>query len=348
MIVGFGLPNAKPKLIYEYDDIKGEPHATQASQINAYLVNAPWVILENRKTAIGKVPPMLFGSMPNDGGHLLLTDEEKQTLLADEPDAAPWVKPFLGAEEFINRRSRWCLWLVNCPPSVMRSLPQVMQRVQAVRKLREASTRSNTRELADTPALFGEIRQPTSGEYLLVPRVSSEKRKYVPVGFLDASVIASDATLIVPNASLFHFGVLTSTMHNAWMRMTCGRLESRYRYSASIVYNNFPWPDTTAKAVSDKHRQAIEDCAQAVLDARQEDPHASLADLYADSMPAALVKAHRRLDAAVDKAYEHIGGKKEWKNDAERVAFLFALYEQATHLFAAVKATKQKRTTKES
>lgn len=338
VIVGFGLSSTQAKTLFDYDDIKGEPHAVTAKQINAYLLDAPLVFLDNRKTAICDVPPMLFGNMPNDGGQLLLSDPDRDELVAQEPEAVLWIRPFLGAEEFINNGKRWCLWLKDCPPATLRKMPLVMQRVSAIRQAREASTRANTRALAATPALFGEIRQPESGNYLLVPGVSSERRSFIPIGFLPATVIASNATLIVPNATLFHFGILTSTMHNAWMRYTCGRLKSDYRYSASIVYNNYPWPE----AATDKHRQAIEAAAQAVLDARAQFPGASLADLYDPlSMPPALLKAHQKLDAAVDKAYEPSGGKKDWPTDAARVAFLFELYEKKTS--ALIAAGKPKR-----
>ena len=215
-------------------------------------------------------------------------------------------------------------------------MPHVMKRVEAVKQTRLASTRATTQELANTPSLFGEIRQPQSERYLAFPMVSSERRMYVPIGYLDSSVICGNKLFSLDDASLYTFGVLTSTMHNAWMRATCGRLESRYNYSNTIVYNNFPWPDATGKSVSEKLRSAIEHAAQAVLDARAQFPQASLADLYDPlSMPPALHKAHQKLDDAVDKAYEACGGKKTWTNDAERVAFLFGLYEQATNLLAA-------------
>jgi hypothetical protein len=221
-----------------------------------------------------------------------------------------------------------------------------MERVQKVKTLRAASTRKATQDLAGTPTLFGEIRQPESGSYLLIPRVSSEKRSYIPIGFIDHSTIASDATLIIPSASLFHFGVMTSAMHNAFMRFTCGRLESRFRYSNTIVYNNYPWPGFAGEALSDKHRQAIEQTAQGVLDARAQFAGASLADLYDPlTMPPALLKAHHKLDTAVDAAYIPSGGKKSYASDAERVAFLFELYQRITSLLPAP-ATKKMRKTK--
>jgi hypothetical protein len=277
----------------------------------------------------------VFGSMPNDGGGLLLTDEEKNDLVLHEPQAQKWIQAFMGAEEFLNNGMRWCLWLKDCPPQTLASMKAVLDRIEIVRKHRAASTRPTTKQLAATPTLFGEDRQP-SGEYLLVPRVSSETRRFVPIGFLDASVIASDAALVVPNATPYEFGILSSTMHNAWVRYTCGRLESRYRYSAGIVYNNYPWPE----AISDKARESIESAAQAVLDARAVHQAgvqpASLATLYnPTTMPANLLAAHKLLDKAVDAAYaEKDKEAKSLKSDAERVAFLFGLYERYTSLLA--------------
>ena len=321
VIIGFGREADKHKRLFEYADIKGQPLAIAASNINPYLVDAPDIVLPARRDPLCKVPPIVFGSMPNDGGHLLLSDEEKNEFVKLEPMAKDWIKPFLGAEEFINNTKRWCLWLVDCPPSTLKAMPQVLKRVEAVKKVRTESTRKTTQDLATTPTLFGEIRQP-KGNYLLIPRVSSERRLFVPVGFLTGDTIASDATLVIPNATLYHFGILTSTMHNAWVRQVCGRLESRYRYSNTIVYNNFPWPS--------KKNDAIESAAQAVLDARAQFPNESLANLYGANMPPVLVKAHALLDKAVDAAYVVDGGAKTYASDAQRVAFLFKRYQQLT------------------
>jgi hypothetical protein len=343
VIVGFGLPNSKTKVIYDYEDIKGEAHAVPAKNINAYLTDGPSVLLMKRRTPLSDVAEMVNGSKPTDGGHLILSEEEKHQLLKAEPLAAKWIRPFMGAEEFINNTPRWCLWLVDCPPNVLRSMTEVFKRVESVRTMRESSKDRQTKMDASTPSHFQKIRQPKSN-YLLVPSTSSERRNYIPIGFMPPDVIVNNAVYTVPNATLYHFGVLTSTMHNAWMRATCGRLESRYRYSASIVYNNYPWPDATGKPLSERHREAIESCAQAVLDARAQFPEASLADLYDPvSMPPALLKAHQKLDVAVDKAYEANGGKKTWANDAERVAFLFELYEQATSLLVTKTAKRGRR-----
>jgi hypothetical protein len=337
VIVGFGteVPSRQRRL-FEYETPDGEPHEVKAASINPYLVDAAETILPSRRQAISKVPPIIFGSMPNDGGNLLLSDDEKRELLRTEPAAKKWIRPFMGADEFINRIPRWCLWLVDCPAAELKAMTVVAERVAAVKKLRADSSRETTRTLAATPTLFGEIRQPNTA-YLLIPAHSSERRHFIPIGFLETTQIANNSCLVVPDASPYHFGVLTSTMHNSWVRYVAGRLESRYRYSAQIVYNNYPWPTTpTGKQTTD-----ISACAQAVLDARAaefaRDAATTLATLYdPDLMPPALVKAHRELDRAVDAAYaadaKALGTKAKWESDGERVAFLFALYQRLTNL----------------
>ncbi len=328
VIVGFGLEDVKPKRLFEYADIKGAPHEVAVGNINPYLVDAPDVVLPNRRVPLSAAPSIVFGSMANDGGHLILSDADRKTLLESEPDAEKFMRMFLGGEEFLNARNRWCLWLKDVPPNEFKSLPLVSSRVNHVRKQREKSTRATTKELAKFPSLFGEIRQPTSS-YLMIPRVSSERREVIPVGFFSPNVIASEQTLVVPDATLYHFGVISSTMHNAWVRAVCGRLESRYRYSNTIVYNNFPWPSEP----SDAARQRIEEAAQGVLDARAQFPCTSLATLYnPETMPPALVKAHATLDRAVDAAYQPDGGAKSYANDATRVAFLFRRYAALTSM----------------
>ncbi len=335
VIIGFGAFEAEKKTIYEYEDIRGEPHAVSARNINPYLVDAPDVVLLNRRQPISPVPEIMFGSMPNDGGHLLLTDEKKHELLSKEPGAEKFIRPFLSAKEFLNNEPRWCLWLVDIAPHELRHLPEVARRVQAIKQLREESDRATTRELAAYPALFGEIRQPKS-HYVLVPRHSSENRAYIPLGFFDAKHIAADSCMAIPDATLYHFGVLSSTMHNTWVRYTCGRIKSDYRYSAGIVYNNFPWPEC-----SDVQHGKIEEAAQAVLDARAQFPQSSLADLYDPlTMPPALVKAHQTLDRAVDTCYR----KAAFTSDAQRVEFLFERYQQLTSLLPSL--AKPKRSSK--
>ena len=329
VIIGFALHDINSKIIYEYEDIKGEPHAVEAKRINPYLVDATEIFIENRRQPISTIPEIVFGSMANDGGFLILQDDEKENLIKSQPLAAKWIRPFLGAEEFINNKSRWCLWLADINPSELRTIPEVYERVLSVKKHRLSSNRAATNKLANTPYLFGEIRQPSS-IYLMLPRVSSELRKFIPIGYLPPEIIASDAALTISNATLFHFGILTSTQHNAWMRTVAGRLKSDYRYSAKLVYNNFPWPTPT-----DAQRSAIETAAQGVLDARARYPDSSLADLYDPlTMPPELVKAHAKLDKAVDAAYRYKGAN----SDAERVAFLFGLYQDL--IGALAKATE--------
>lgn len=340
VIVGFGLGERVSKTIFEYEDVRGEPHPIAASNINPYLVDAPDVVLPRRSQPVCDAPEIVFGSMANDGGSLLLSDPERHALLVVEPMAARWLRPFLQADEFINGLPRWCLWLKSCTPSDLRRLPNVLSRVAAVRAYREKSVRPATRRLAETPTLFGEDRQPSS-QYILVPRHSSERRVFIPIGFLDPHVICGDANMCVPGATPFHFGILTSTMHNAWVRYTGGRLKSDFRYSAAIVYNNFPWPESPTEA----QKTAIETAAQAVLDARAAFPGSTLADLYDPlTMPPALVKAHQRLDAAVDAAYQQgLTAKRSFKTDAERVAFLFEQYQKLTSLLPAAPAAKRPR-----
>jgi len=278
---------------------------------------------------------MRFGSMPRDGGHLILSRAERDELIVAEPQMGTYLLRYTGAEEFLNAGERYCLWLNYAPPQVISASLRVRKRLDEVRKFRLASKAATTRKFATTPGLFCQIAQPDSN-YLLVPRVSSERRAFVPIGFMPCTVIGNDQVLLVPGANLGHFGVLSSTMHNAWVRYTCGRLESRYRYSKDIVYNNFPWPATP----TDAQKQKIEAAAQAVLDTRAAHPNASLADLYDPlTMPPNLVRAHQALDAAVDGAY----GRKNFKNDAERVAFLFELYQKYTSLLPAGVAGKGTR-----
>lgn len=334
VIIGFANFNTPTKIIYEYAEINDDPLAIKATNINPYLVDAPDAFIAKRTLPIGNAPAMTKGSQPSDGGHLLMSDEEKTALLAIEPQAKNWIKPFMGAEEFINNKSRWCLWLVNLPPQELRNLPMVYARVKAVKNIRAASAYACSVGSVNTPTLFERIRQ-TDKPYLLIPSVSSENRKYIPIGYLPPEVIASNLVFMLPNATLYHFGMLTSTMHMAWVRAVCGRLESRYRYSNTIVYNNYPWPQTP----TEKQKQTVETAAQAVLDARAAFPECSLADLYHPlSMPPALVKAHQTLDKAVDACYS----KQQFHTDAQRVAYLFELYQQITSLLP-VKESKPKR-----
>ena len=332
VIIGFGAFEVAGKTIFEYEDIKGESHAVSAANINPYLVDAPDVVLVRRSTPICDVPEIGIGNKPIDDGNYLFTTEERDVFLKHEPRATQYFRRWLGADEFLNGYERWCLWLGDCPPNELRQMPEAMARVEAVRQYRLASKSAPTRKLADTPTRFHVENMPRS-TYLILPEVSSERRQFVPFGFESPDTLCSNLVKIAPNATLYHFGVLSSTMHNAWIRYVAGRLESRYRYSAGIVYNNFPWPDSPG----DTQREKIEAAAQAVLDARAAFPDATLADLYDPlAMPPALVRAHHRLDAAVDAAY----GKRSFKNDAERVAFLFERYQALTAPLAGTPAKR--------
>jgi len=321
VIIGFGLQEVAEKWLYDYDTPKSDPHALKANNINPYLVDGPNVVLQNRTKPICHVPEIGIGNKPIDGGNYLFTTEERDEFLKVEPSAAKWFRRWLGSDEFINGYERWCLWLGECPPDELRRMPEALKRIEAVRKVRLESKSEPTRKIADTPTRFHVENMP-AGNFLVVPKVSSERRPFIPIGFMTPETFCSDLVFIIPNATLYHFGINSSTMHNSWMRSVCGRLESRYRYSAGIVYNNFPWPEST-----DKQQTAIEIAAQAVLDARAKFPTSTLADLYDPlSMPPELVKAHQALDRAVDAAY----GKTTFKTEAERVAFLFERYQHLT------------------
>ena len=332
VVIGFGNDNNVSKSLFSYDDIKGLPILKVAKNINPYLVDAENILLGKKSQPISKVSPMRYGSKPVDGGHLILTEQERIELISINSMASDWIRPFIGSEELINNSKRYCLWLESCPPNTLKKMGAVLQRVEAVKQMRLSSTKEPTRKQASTPTIFAEMRQP-QGNYLAVPEVSSENRIYLPIAYLEQTVIASNLLYAISGASRYEFGIMTSIMHNSWMRAVCGRLESRYRYSVGIVYNNFPWPLNP----SDKQKQTIEAAAQAVLDARAAHPECSLADLYDPlTMPANLLKAHQQLDKAVDAAY----GKTKFANEAERVAFLFELYQQYTAPIVPVEKTK--------
>ena len=321
IIVGFSLQENKEKTLFIYENIQGEPKAIKTKQINAYLMDSDAVFIESRSDAVtANMPAMVFGSMPNDGGHLIIEENEYEEFIKAEPQAKKFIKRLLGADEFINNKKRYCLWLVEAKPEELKACPLIMERIAKVKEHREKSKREATQKLSRFPSLFGEIRHPKDGNYLLIPAVSSEKREYIPMGFIDCSNISSDANLIIPNATLYHFGILTSQMHMAWMRVTAGRLELRYRYSKDVVYNNFPFPNA-----SEVRQEAIAEKAKAILDARSLYPESSLANLYDPlTMPKELVNAHKALDLAVDRLYR----KAPFKDDAERVSFLFELYKK--------------------
>lgn len=351
VIVGFGLQDVAEKTIFEYEDIKGEALAVSTTHINPYLIDGPNVIVTARMQPLAIDLPIVNGSIPADGGNLLLDPNQRTELLTAEPAAQKWLKPYLGAQGFLHNELRYCLWLKDVSPQELKAMPQVMARLAAVRTMRENSEKEATRRKSATPTLFTEDRQPNTGSYLAVPRTSSENRRYIPLGYLDHEVIAANDLQIIPGATLFHFGVLASRMHRAWIDVTSGRLKSDIRYSVKLTYNTFPWPDLPEKlepnqpqTPAHKAQAAIEKAAQAVLDARAQFPGSSLADLYDPlTMPPALLKAHQKLDAAVDAAYALVGGKKTWKNDAERVAFLFERYQHLTSLLPVQKKSAAKR-----
>ncbi|ABB43759.1 conserved hypothetical protein [Sulfurimonas denitrificans DSM 1251] len=325
VIIGFAGFDIKEKRLFEYESVKSEPHEIKVANINPYLVNGDDFFISSRRKHIQSfIPQIVFGSMPNDGGNLLFDDKEKEEFLALEPKAELYMKPLISAKEYLNGKTRWCLWLKDCPPNELKSMPKVIERVENIRKLRNESSREATQKLAKFPALFGEDRQPES-DYIFIPRVSSENRDYIPMEFFTKDFICGDTGLAVPNATLFHFGILTSKMHMDWVRYVAGRLKSDYRYSNEIVYNNFPFP----LEINDKQKDQIEQLAQNILDIRAEFVGSSLADLYNPlTMPPKLLKAHETLDRAVDKLYS----KTLFKTDTERVAHLFELNKQLTSL----------------
>jgi len=335
VIIGFSNYDIPKKQLFIYEDIKGNPNQITCSKINGYLIDAPNILISKRGKPICSVPKIVFGNMPNDGGNFLFTEEEKDRFIEAEPKAKKWMKPFISGHEFLHGEKRYCLWLTHITPDELKELPEVRSRILAVKHLRAASPRKATNLLAEYPKLFGEIRQPNS-DYLLIPATTSENRKYIPVGFFTKNDIAADSCCIVPNASLFHFGVITSAMHMTWVKHVCGRLESRYRYSNTIVYNNYPFPI----GVSDKNREAVERYAQEVLDTRAEYDN-TLAELYDPiTMPDNLKKAHLNLDRAVDKCY----GNTTFNNETQRMQFLFGLYQDYTAmLFKVEKKPKKKQ-----
>ena len=289
--------------------------------ISPYLTNSPTVFIESHSTPICNVPHIKFGSMPRDGGGFILSEEEKTNLISQEPLAEKWIRNYVGAVEFLNNKKRYCLWLVNADPSEIKKCPTVLKRITAVRDFRAASKAAGTRKFAETPTLFCQIAQPES-DYIIVPETSSGKRRYVPIGFMDNKTIASNLVFLIPDGTLYEFGILCSQIHNAWMRVVAGRLKSDYRYSKDIVYNNFPWCEPT-----NAQKAAIEKTAQAILDARALYPDCSLADLYDEAtMPPELRKAHQANDKAVMKAYGYAPSMTE----PEIVADLMKRYQELT------------------
>ena len=351
VIIGFGLEDVSRKVIYEYEDIKGEPHPVLVNNINPYLVDSSNILLTRRSKTISNAPKVIEGITPLDDGILAFTAAEYEDFLKLEKTSEKWFRPWVTGNDFINNEFSYCLWLSDATPAELKAMPHVMALLAKVRDFRANS--KSSQKFASTPWLFRETTIPE--KYILIPKTSSERREYFPMGFVKDTVVTNSG-LYMDGGTEFHFGVLNSAMHNAWLRFTAGRLKSDLRYSVSIVYNNFPWPELpkneskTALAVVSIAYTAIENAAKTVLDERAKhqtgDNPASLADLYDPlTMPPALLKAHQKLDAAVDKAYEASGGKKAYKSDAERVAFLFDLYQRMTSLLP-VDAVKAKRRVK--
>ena len=317
VIIGFSIaPYNKAKVIYSAE------RPLIVDNINAYLVDADNVFVESRTNPLCDIPKIGIGNKPIDGGFYLFTEEEKDEFIKKEPQAEKWFRPWIGSHEFINRYFRYCLWLGECPPNELRKMPECLKRVQAVRDYRLSSPSAGTVKLADTPTRFHVENMP-KGNYIVVPEVSSERRKYIPMGFLDPYVLSSNLVKVIPNAEIYHFGVLTSNVHMAWVRAVCGRLKSDYRYSKDIVYNNFPWCNPT-----DEQKKKIEETAQAILDARALYPDCSLADLYDEvAMPPELRKAHQANDRAVMQAY---GFDVKTMTESTCVAELMKMYQALT------------------
>ena len=315
VIVGFSVaPNNAEKRIYS------EEHFQMAENINAYLMDAPTVFIESRSKSLCEVPEMLYGNKPTDGGFLFLTNDEYQDVQKREPEILKYIRRVYGASEFINNKPRFCIWLVGVSPAEVRKSKFIMERVESVRKFRLASTKAATRKSAEMPTLFQEVRHPNS-DYIIVPRHSSETRKYIPLGFVSPEIIVNDAVQIIPNATTYHFGVLTSNVHMAWMRAVCGRIKSDYRYSKDIVYNNFPWPTPT-----EEQKTKIKQTAQGMLHARELYTDCSLADLYDEvTMPVELRRAHQANDKAVMAAY---GFPVRTTTEASCVAELMRMYQR--------------------
>lgn len=315
VIIGFSYQNVTCKL-YTHSDNSNDIMCTTPKTINAYLVDGPNVFITNRSKPICDVPKIEIGSQPIDNGNYLFTKEEMEEFIKTEPKSTDYFRPWLGSREFINGEYRYCLWLGNCSPQVLKSMPKCMERVEAVRKYRLSSKRKQTLMAAKNPTHF--YSENVSDEpYIIIPKVSSERRHYIPIGFMQPSTMCSDLVFMIPGATLYHFGVLTSTMHMTWMRYVCGRLKSDYRYSGGIVYNNFPWPESTEKNIQD-----IENAAKLILEIREKYVGASLADLYDPlTMPEDLLAAHKKLDEKVDESYNF----KQF-TDEDRMKFMLEKY----------------------
>ena len=340
VIIGFGIGDVTTKRITDYDTDPQSPTVTVVSNISPYLTEGSNTVVRKERNPLGAVPEMRCGNKPSDDGNFILTNKEKTAFLAHEPGAAKFLRPYTGAQEFINGWQRWCLWLKDATPAELRAMPAVMKRVEAIRDFRRKSSAAPTRKMAAMPTRFFFESQPAT-DYILIPEVSSERRNYIPIGFVSKDVISANTNFLIPSADRFLFGVLTSAMHMVWVRQIGGRLKSDYRYSGSLVYNTFPWPEAPTPA----QRSAVEKAAQRVLDARAAFPASTLADLYDPlAMPPALAAAHTALDKAVDKCYR----RDPFPADRARIEHLFVLYEKLTAPLAPTAKTKSKRAGKSS
>ncbi|MCU0412922.1 MAG: N-6 DNA methylase [Ignavibacteriaceae bacterium] len=335
VIIGFSNHNIPEKILFEYETVKSDPHERYVKNINPYLVESDDFVILKRSKPICQVPEISFGSMPNDGGHLLLDNEEKINLIKKEPETKKYIKPLISTKEFLNNEKKWCLWLKGISPQELKRMPEVTTRVLLVKKHRSESKRDATNKLASFPTLFGEDRQPTT-DYIFVPLTTSENRIYIPLAFFSNNNIVNNTASIIPSSTLYHFGILSSIMHMTWLNYVGGKLEGRYRYSNEIVYNNFPWPKNISKKIADK----IEMAAQKIILIRSNFSNSSLSDLYDPIlMPPSLIKAHQALDKAVDLAYR----TQPFTNEIKRIEFLLLLYQKYTSgLFAEENSRKKK------
>ncbi len=344
VIVGFGVEDPDKKRLFEYADIKGDPHEVAVRNINPYLVDAADILIGRRSQPLCKVPDIGIGNKPIDDGNYLFTSEEKKEFIKKEPVSKELFRRWLGSTEYLNNVERWFLLLSDQTPSRLQKMPHVMERIHAVQTFRAKSKSKPTRELAKTPTRL-HVETFPSTDYLIIPRHFSETRNQIVFGFVSPEYLAGDACLVMLDATLVHFGILSSSMHAAWIKYVCGRIKSDYRYSKDIVYNNFPWPTRFEET---SYRQVVEKASRQVLKVREavlnEDPDATLASMYnPETMLSDLLKVHQALDRAVDAAYMPDGGKRSWASDAERVAFLFSRYEALTSLAAADAPKKGKR-----
>ncbi|MCJ7447189.1 MAG: N-6 DNA methylase [Bacteroidales bacterium] len=335
VIIGFSNFDSQTKLLYEYETLTSEPHERKVKNINPYLVESGDFVILKRNKPLCQVPEISFGSMPNDGGHLLLTDDEKKEFIKNSPQAKKFVKPLISAKEFLNGEKRWCLWLKGIQPSELKQIPDLTKRIQLVMEHRTNSNRAETKKLAAFPSLFGEDRQPNSN-YIFVPLTTSENRTYIPLSFFTKDNIINNTASLIANSSIYHFGIISSIMHMTWVKYVCGRLKSDFRYSNELVYNNYPWPNPTKKQY-----KLVENTSQKIIEVRKEFKNNSMSDLYNPlTMPPKLVKAHQALDKSVDLCYR----SQPFTNETKRIEFLFHLYEKySSGLFINEEKTQKQK-----